>query len=119
MLRQFGALLAVISLGFALWRGTQGADWRLLAAVATVATVLTLTRPEALRLVFVGWLMLAFPIGWVVGRLSLALIFFGLFTPVGMVLRMVGRDPLRRKRPGGTYWTGRARPEPGDYFRQY
>ena len=119
MLRQFGALLAVVSGGLALWRSAHGADWRLLAAVATVAAAVTLARPEALRLVFVAWLMLAFPIGWVVGRVALAIIFFGVFMPVGMVLRLIGRDPLRRTQPSGTYWTSRPRPEAGDYFRQY
>lgn len=119
MLRQFGGLLAGIGLGLALWRGTHGADWRLLAAVATVAGAVTLARPEALRPLFVGWLMLAFPIGWLVGRVALAVIFFGFFTPAGIVLRMSGRDPLRRTRRTGTYWTPRPRPESGDYFRQY
>jgi hypothetical protein len=119
MLRQFGGLLAVISLGLAVWRGSHDAAWLPLAAVSAGAAAMTLARPEALRLVFVGWLMVAFPIGWVVGRLALALIFFGLFTPAGLILRLVGLDPLRRKRPGGTCWTGRARPESGDYFRQY
>jgi fatty acid desaturase len=119
MLRQFGALLAVVSLSMAAWRGSHGGDWRALAAVAVMAAAVTLVRPEALRLVFVGWLMLAFPIGWVVGRVALAIIFFGVFMPVGMVLRLIGRDPLRRQRAEGTYWTRRPRAKSADYFRQY
>ena len=107
MLRQFGALLAVVSLSMAAWRGSHGGDWRALAAVAVMAAGVTLVRPQALRPVFVGWMMLAFPIGWVVGRVALAIIFFGVFMPVGMVLRLIGRDPLRRHRAEGTYWTPR------------
>ena len=55
-------------------------------------------RPEWLRSIYVGWMVLAFPIGWTVSQVMLAVMFFGLFTPIGLVFRLIGRDPLQRAR---------------------
>ena len=48
--------------------------------------------------------------------------FYGLFTPIGLVFRLIGRDPLQRaRRPGSeSYWT--PKPAPADlrrYFKQF
>ena len=67
-------------------------------------------------------MVLAFPIGWTVSQVMLALMFFGLFMPIGLVFRLIGRDPLRRTRPSGreSYWD--PKPTPTDlrrYFKQF
>jgi hypothetical protein len=50
------------------------------------------------------------PIGLVVSWLLLALLFYGMFTPVGLFFRLIGRDALcRRYRPDlDTYWAPKA-----------
>ena len=45
-----------------------------------------------------------------------------LFTPIGLAMRLVGRDPLRRRfdRQASTYWIKRPeQDETGRYFRQF
>jgi hypothetical protein len=67
-------------------------------------------------------MILAFPIGWTVSNLVLVLVFFGLFTPVALVFRLLGRDALQRRfQPEqDTYWTARPETtEPVRYFRQF
>ena len=81
-----------------------------------------MTRPEWVRFIYVGWMVLAFPIGWTVSQVMLAMMFFGLFTPIGLVFRLIGRDPLHRARPSGreSYWD--PKPAPADlrrYFKQF
>jgi hypothetical protein len=63
----------------------------------------------------------AFPIGWTVSRVMLAVLFYGVFTPVAIVFRVIGRDLLGLRHRGSveTYWT--VKPgvtDPRDYFRQ-
>ncbi len=88
--------------------------------VALVVGPLGLFRPQAVRPIYVGWSVLAFPIGWVVSSTILALLFYGMFTPLALVFRAFGRDVLARRHPDvRTYWT----PKPAarnlrDYFRQ-
>jgi hypothetical protein len=46
-----------------------------------------------------------------------AILFYGLLTPVGLVMRLLGQDPLRLRfrRPTATYW--RPRSDKGDWIR--
>ena len=63
-------------------------------------------RPAWLRPLFVGMSLVALPIGWTVSHLALAIVYFGVFTPVALVFRLMGRDALKRKldRQAATYW---------------
>ena len=124
-LRQFAGLWLVFFGGIALWqflvRGRTSLGLSL-AALALVVGLTGLTRPEWVRWIYVGWMVLAFPIGWTVSQVMLLLMFFGLFTPIGLVFRLIGRDPLQRARPSGreSYWD--PKPAPTDlrrYFKQF
>lgn len=124
MLRQFGFLCAVVFGGIAGWKITA-------AGPGTVAIVLLLAaiaggtlgwlRPAWLRPVYVGWMVLAFPIGWVVSHLLLALLFYAVFTPLGLLLRGLGKDPLQLKKPqGNSFWREKhAETDLRRYLRQY
>jgi multisubunit Na+/H+ antiporter MnhG subunit len=57
--------------------------------------------PPGIRLVFVGLILMTFPIGWVVSHLLLGLIFYGVVTPIGLILKASGHDPLQLKKPSG------------------
>lgn len=50
----------------------------------------------------------------IVGRVMLTALFLVVITPVGLVLRMLGKDPLRLKRPqhAATYWHKAKAPGP-------
>lgn len=93
-----------------------------LAALALTVGPLGLWRPQVVRPVYVGLMVLTFPVGWVVSRIILAVLFYGVFTPVGLLFRLMGRDALGlRRRPGkATYWVDKPAPaDVGSYFRQF
>lgn len=125
VLRQFAGLWLAFFGGLALWqgvvRGRPGTAVALGACAVTVAT-LGLIRPQAVRPIFVTWMVLAFPIGLLVSNVLLALVFYGVVLPTGLALRLTGRDALGLRPPldRETYWV--PRPMPTDvrrYFRQF
>ena len=71
-----------------------------------VLQVLTLTfKPLLLRPVFQVWLKVAHFIGQVNTQVILTLLFYLVFTPYGVVMRLFGRDSMQRKlKSAGTYW---------------
>ena len=52
---------------------------------------------RGIRPVFVTAMAISTPIGWVVSHLLLAALFFGLFTPIALLFKLIGRDALRRR----------------------
>lgn len=124
-LRQFAGLWLVFFGGIAayqgLYRGHETAGM-ILGAVALAGGLLGLIAPMALKPIYVAWMVLAFPIGWTISLLILALMYYGMFTPIGLVFKLIGRDPLERaRRPAvATYWTPKATPtDPRRYFKQF
>jgi Saxitoxin biosynthesis operon protein SxtJ len=124
-LRQFAWLWLTVFGAMALWHTLVKAHIVLglaMAALALIVGSLGVARPETVRFIYVGWMVLAFPIGWTVSQVMLALIFFGLFMPFGLVFRLIGRDPLQRRRRSHrkSYWE--PKPTPTDlkrYFKQF
>jgi len=73
--------------------------------LAGLLSVGGLVLPALIRPIFVGLILLTFPIGWVVSHLLLGLIFYGVVTPIGLILRISGHDPLQLKKPiGNSVW---------------
>lgn len=124
MLRQFGFLCILffgILAGLQYFRSGNLTAAAILAGLAICGGLLGAIRPLWLRPVFVGWMILAFPIGWVVSHVLLAGLFYGVFFPLGMILRGLGHDPLRLRKPvGDSYWQARApQTDARRYLRQY
>jgi len=124
-LRQFAGLWLVFFGGLALWQALVRGQPRLAAVFAVLAVTvgpLGLTRPHWVRLIYVGWMVLAFPIGWTISQMILAVMFFGLFAPIALLFRLLGRDPLHRTRhpERESYWA--PKPASADlrrYFKQF
>ena len=118
-LRKFGlAVGAVFGLiGLVLvWRG--GWEWTAvraaLAGVGGVLIVLGALAPIALRPVYRAWMTLAFAMGFVMTRVILTVVLFGVVTPIGLVMRALGKDPLPKKPDPemDSYWIVRENPAP-------
>ena len=124
LLRQFAGLWIVFFGGLAVWHELAHGETRLafvLGAVAITIGPAGLVWPSFIRPLFVGWLVLAFPIGWVVSRVLLVALFL-LITPVAMFFRVRGYDELKLRRRQGvtTYWTPKVRTtDVRSYLRQF
>ena len=104
-LRQFAGLCLAVFGAMALWqafvRGHSGLA-SILALLALTIGPLGLAHPEWVRWIYVGWMVLAFPIGWTVSQVLLALIFYGLFTPIGLIFKFLRRDRTLPRSPPRT-----------------
>ena len=122
--QQFGFLLAAVAFVVSLrdsWNhGITGYSLTF-AVLAVGAALVAWSRPLVYRPVFTLWMVLVFPIGWMMSRLVLLGFYFLLLTPIGVLLRWRGHDPLTlRTSPKDTFWRKRCDvTEPGRYLRQY
>lgn len=95
-----------------------GAVWAIAGAVGAMG----LARPPWIRPVYLGMCYAALPIGWVVSHVLLAGVYYLVITPIGLVMRLCGRDPMCRGFDAGadSYWVARRATTRTDrYFRQY
>ncbi len=125
-LRYFGLIaipLLMLIISFLLRHSTIAPTWYWIAAIMVVlAVVISVIAPRALRYPFAAWMLLTFPIGWVLSHVLLAVTFFLVLTPIALVLRLLGHDPLHLKGPASenSNWEERKPPEDKSrYFRQW
>jgi hypothetical protein len=117
--------LPAACLVLAAWVGFRHEAWStsaLLAGAAMASVLLGALAPRAARALFLGWMWAAYPIGWLASHAAIAGIYFLLVAPLGLVMRIAGRDPLGLKldRQAETYWRPRsASRDPSRYFRQF
>jgi len=116
-------LAFMIGLGGLLWwRSGNPLAARMLWPLAIIVPVVGWSWPAFTRVVYLGMCYAAYPIGLVVSTGLLAVVYFGVVTPIGVMMRLCGRDPLQRKLAPvpATYWIRRRGQRPvRDYVRQY
>jgi len=99
---------------------TSAAAWVL--TVTGGLGLLGVGSPRAIYPLYLVWMTLAFPIGWTVSHVMMAIVFYLVLTPIGFIMRLCGRDPMhrRRDRSATTYWTPRTPSrDVKRYFRQF
>ena len=79
-----------------------------LGGIGALLTVIGLFVPVAARGFHHFWMGVAGILGYVNSRILLTALYYGVFTPYGLISRLIGRDVLRRRGPRGqTYWVKR------------
>lgn len=110
------------SLGLTAYAKSSVTAAAILGAVAALAPLAGAVSLPALRWLYLGAAYLAFPIGFVVSHLVLATIYYLIFTPAAVCLRLARYDPLRRqlKPDAETFWIVRTEePSAKSYFKQF
>lgn len=65
--------------------------------VAGLLWVPALFVPNSLQPVYTTWMRIGHAIGWVNTRIILGLVFYIMVLPMGLIMRMFGKDPMARK----------------------
>ena len=66
-----------------------------------VLVLWALLAPTTLKPVYVGWMKFGNVMNWINTRIILGLLFYGIFLPIGAVMRLFGNDPMHRKLDSG------------------
>lgn len=111
-LRAFGLSVGAILIGIALlvlWRRDWTPDglpiW--LGAPGIGLVLFGLILPSVLKPIYRVWMGVAFVLGFVMTHVILTIVFYVMITPIGLVMRVFGRDPLNRsiETSSASYWT--------------
>ena len=119
ILRQFSAAWLVFFLLLAAsqtWRHKHPTAGAVLAIIALLG-ILGLVKPKTMRPLFVIASAITYPIGWVVSLVMLAIMFYGVVTPVAFFMRLRGRDVLQlRNQNQESFWITRHDPPPPEQY---
>jgi hypothetical protein len=89
---------------YVFWKGaTVGWYWIIAGAVLCLSRLIT----PLFRGVYRLWLAFSIILGYFVSRILLTIIFFVVITPMGLIVRVIGKDPMERKldRNAISYWS--------------
>jgi len=121
--RSFGLLVGGVFVLLGVWwilRGRFGTVAPWVAGLGAVLMVLGVLAPRALYWPNRGWMTLAEGLSFVSTRIVLALVFFLAVTPIGIIKRLRGWDPLRRRGASApTYWRPYPERDPRHYEKMY
>ena len=98
-LRSFGLLVGgifgLIGLLPVVWRHQSPRTWAVTLAVLLIAPALV--APGILGPAYRLWMKLAEVLAWINTRILLGVVFYLVVTPIGLIMRLLGRDPMRRQ----------------------
>jgi len=123
----FGAIAALVWFELAIFAGgwlggAREAVASTLICVGALAALLSLAYPKANKPLFIGLSIVAYPIGFVLSHVIMATLFFVIISPIGLLMRLLGRDPLanRPAEDAQTYWSECRSARPAEsYFKQF
>ena len=114
--RAFGFSFAAIFSMFGLWMlwREQPLPAGSLLGLAVAFLLITLVWPGLLAPLNRGWSLIGRLLQAIVSPIVMGVLFYGAVTPIGLALRLLGRDPLRRRiEPQlASYWIERRRDVP-------
>lgn len=113
--RSFGLVFAVffgLLAGFSFFKGSDGFVY--LAGATGIFLVLALAAPKVLKPLNIVWFKFGLLLHKIVSPLIMGLLFYLTVTPIALIVRSTGKDPLRLKLDGAakSYWIERDPPGP-------
>lgn len=105
--RSFGISVGGVLLLFAaysVWRGSLTTA-QVTAGIGAVLLTCGYLRPQWLKWPSAAWWKLALVLGYINARVILTIIFTLVLVPIGLLWRLIGRDPLMRRRSSWHGWS--------------
>ena len=102
-LREFGMLIGLVFPILIGWLlpllfGHEFRTWTLWVGITGL--ILGLIAPRLLYYPYKGWMAIGLKLEWFNSRIILSLVYIIVLLPISFVMRLIGYDPLRRRRKG-------------------
>ena len=108
--RKFGFFFSTIFLLASLYSYYIDSEFMvyILGLLCGILLITTITNPKVLLPLNKLWMKFGILLGMIVSPILMGIIFFGIFTPIAMIMRLLGRDELRlRLKKQKTHWINR------------
>ena len=109
-LKVFGLIWAGIFIVIGILPFIKHGEIRIWAiTVALLFTFAALWKPKLLSRFYVVWMKIGDFIGGIISKIIMFILYFGLFTPVSLFLKLLGKDLLNKKidKSQDSYWIDR------------
>ena len=111
--RNFGLVFFFIFLVVSIWPLTHNESPRIWSAIISLAfLILVLTRSKLLTPLNRLWAKFGIILGSIIAPIVMGVVFFLVITPIGLVMKIIGKDLLSIKydKKKETYWIKRDKP---------
>ena len=118
--RKFGFFfIFVFAVAAAYFYYSANVSWAyVFSGAALIFLLITLIKSDAFLPLNKLWMRFGLLLGMIVSPIVLGIIFFGLFTPIAMLMRLSGRDELRLKfTQKASHWISRGEPIKSESFK--
>ena len=109
-IRNFGITLGIILLlisGFLFWKEKE--SYQIFSGIGITLSLIAIAIPSFLKPVYWMWMIFGIILGWFMTRVILSLLFYIIITPIGLTLRLFGKQflELRWDKSKESYWNFR------------
>ena len=123
-IRNFGITVGIILLiisGFLFWKEKE--SYQIFSGIGIILSLIAIAIPSILKPVYWMWMIFAIILGWFMTRVILSLLFYVVFTSIGLTLRFFGKQflELRWDKSKESYWNYKIKKKykKSDYERQF
>jgi hypothetical protein len=125
-LRNFGLIALIASVGLSLLlyiiKGILFPWILIIIGIGFIIFLCSLISAKITRAIYIGLMLATMPVGLLISFILLAIFYYLILTPTGLIFRLTGRDLLKRKfdSKANSYWFKRSRPDTAErYFHQF
>ena len=121
--RKFGITIGIILImlaGFLFWKEKESSQ--IFLTVGIVLFAFGIAIPVVLKPIYWIWMIFATILGWIMTRVILSLLFYVIFTPIGLIPRIFGKQfiELKWNSSKDSYWNYRvSKSENVEYEKQF
>jgi len=119
-IRNFGVVFFLVLSAIGVWLiFKQGSSNLIFISLGMLFLILGVLLPKALMPFYKIWMIFGIIMGWIVSRVVLMFLFYLVFTPINLILKIMGKDILDKKieKEKDSYWNAFEEPDNTEHYK--